>query len=410
MSASPTGTLRLPGRIHFGGGVRAQLPELVQQHGRRALVVVDAALATTTIVTDLIDAVRERGITVQIETGVQPELPVPSLDELGVSARRFGPDVVVGIGGGSALDATKIIALLVAHGGPLANFYGENAVPGPVAPIIALPTTAGTGSEATPVAVVSDPDRELKVGISSPHLVPVAALVDPELTYGAPASVTAHSGIDALVHAVESYTATPFDLDWSSAQPVFTGRNLFSDLLALEGVRRLGRWLPAAVHSPSDRDARREVAYGSLLGGMTFGSTGTHLSHALQYPVGGLTHTPHGLGTGLLLPYVLEALRGDDEVDARIADIGRALGSTADDVDSLADDAVRITADLGARIGLPPSLAEIGVAADQLPRIAELGLASGRLVAISPRPATAELLLGILQRAHVGALRTRSTS
>ena len=398
MNHPRTGTLRLPARVHFGYGTRAQLPELLALHGTRVLAVVDPFLTGTPIFAEVLESLRGAGLTVSVYSDIQPELPVASLDTAGEFAREFAPDVVLAVGGGSALDAAKLVGLLAAHGGPLSRFYGENAVPGPIVPIVAVPTTAGTGSEVTPVAVVSDPDRALKVGISSPHLIPVAAVVDPEFTFGAPASVTAFSGIDALVHLVESYTAAPLTLEWTGAVPVFTGRNLFSELIALQGISQLGTWLPIAVAEPDNRRAREEVAFGSLLGGMSFGPTGTHLSHALQYPLGALSKTPHGLGTGLMLPYVLDAFRGEPDFDSRLEAIGTALGG----------DAVDTIVAINASIGVPATLADIGITRDQLPQIADLALASARLIAIAPVPATRELLLGILDKALTGSLTDRT--
>ncbi len=409
MSDTTSGTLRLPSRIHVGEGSRAQLPRLLAEFGPRVFAIVDPFVATTPAFAGIRRAIEDGGAALTLATDVQPELPVASLDALAERARAAEPDVVLAIGGGSVLDAAKVVALLAAYGGPLSRYYGENLVPGPVTPVVAVPTTAGTGSEATPVAVVTDPDRELKVGVSSPYLVPAAAVVDAELTLGAPAGVTAASGIDALVHLAESYTAAPLAPDWGGTLPVFTGRNVFSDVTALDAAGRIGRWLPVAVADPHDREARRHLAYASLVGGMSFGPTGTHLSHALQYPIGALTHTAHGVGTGLLLPYVLEAVRVDPEAASRIADLGAALGSTAASASGRVDDAIAITAELGQRIGLPPSLAALGLDADQLPRVAELGLASARLVAMSPVRADAHLLLEILHRAHAGALTERST-
>ena len=403
MTAELTGTLRLPSRIHFGYGTRHQLPTLLALHGRRVLAVVDPFLPGTAIFGEVLESIEAAGLEVAVYSDIQPELPVESLDRAGVFAREFAPDVVLAVGGGSALDAAKLIGLLAAHGGPLSRYYGENAVPAAVVPIVAVPTTAGTGSEVTPVAVVSDPERALKVGVSSPYLVPVAAVIDPEFTFGAPATVTAYSGIDALVHLVESYTASPLAVDWTGAVPVFTGRNVFSELIALQGIRQLGEWLPVAVAEPHDRRAREEVAFGSLLGGMSFGPTGTHLSHALQYPLGALTKTPHGLGTGLMLPYVLQALASDTAVAERIAAVGSALGAPT------ADGAIAALAAINRSIGVPASLAEIGITVDQLPEIADLALASARLIAISPVPATRELLLQILHNAHAGSLTERIT-
>lgn len=411
MIASPlTGTLRLPGRIHFGYGVRAQLPELLRSHGRRVLAVIDPFLTGTELVLDVLETLKAAGLDVRVYSDIQPELPVESLDAAAVFAHEFAPDVVLAIGGGSAIDAAKLIGLLVSHGGPLSQYYGENAVPGATVPLVAVPTTAGTGSEVTPVAVVSDPGKALKVGISSPHLIPVAAVVDPEFSLGAPPSVTAFSGIDALVHSVESYTAAAVHPDWTATLPVFTGLNAFSELLALHAVEKLGHWLALAVAEPGNREAREQVALGSLLAGMSFGPTGTHLSHALQYPIGAMTKTPHGLGTGLMLPYVVDAIRTDAASADRVAMIGTALGSRATDTAERGQDAVAAITALNRTIGVPSTLAEIGIARDQLPRIAELALASARLIAIAPIQTTQQSLVDILENAYSGRFTTGSHS
>lgn len=389
--------MRLPAHVQVGFGALAQVAELVVIHGTRALIVVDPFLARDPTLLRMLADIEERGAVTRLHADITPELPVASLLSAAADVAGFDPDVVVAIGGGSALDAGKLIALILAHGGPLSRFYGENQVPGPIVPIIAIPTTAGTGSEVTPVAVVSDPERAMKVGISSPYLVPVAAIVDPELTMGAPATVTAFSGIDALVHAVESYTAA--DLPTRYPLPVFTGSNALTAPLSLSAVRRIHRWLPVAVTTPDDRDARAEMALGALQAGIAFGPTGTHLSHALQYPLGSLTKTPHGLGTGLFLPYVLDALRSDPATAERLRDLGEAVGIGRDDRAF-----VQSIAALNAAIGVPATLAELGIDKSQLPDIADGAQASARLIAIAPIPVDQELLMNILTAAHTGTL------
>ncbi|GAA2077886.1 iron-containing alcohol dehydrogenase [Pseudolysinimonas kribbensis] len=394
---SDIGVLRLPRTIEFGWGARAALPRIVSPLGRRAFVVVDPFLATTPAFREAVAALEASGIETHVHTDVLPELPVDSLQASAEAARAVRPDVVIGYGGGSALDASKLVALLLAHGGALPDYYGENAVPGPVLPLVAVPTTAGTGSEVTPVAVVADPARAVKVGISSPYLIPTAALVDPELSAAAPAGVTAHAGIDALVHAVESFTGRPLEPTWSTTPPVFVGRNLLTEPLSLEAIRLIGTSIESAVTHPTDRTAREDMARGSLLAGMAFGPTGTHLSHALQYPIGALTHTPHGLGTGLMLPYVLAACAA--AIPEQLALVGQALG-----VDGSAQVAIRRIADIDRAIGLPHSLQDIGLTREQLPGIAELALGSARLIAITPVPVDAALLERILEAAWSGDL------
>ena len=390
----------MPAAVHFGFGARAGLPGLVSGLGARVFVVADPFLAGTPQFASVLAGLEAAGLATCVHTEVEPELPVDSLAQSARSAAQFGPDVILGYGGGSALDAAKLISLLLAHPGPLSRYYGENAVPGPVLPLVAVPTTAGTGSEVTPVAVVADPDREVKVGISSPYLIPAAAVVDPELSLGAPASVTAYSGIDALVHAVESYTAAPLATDWAGPLPVFVGQNGLSAPLSLEAVRHIGPSLARAVSDPGDRSARAAMAYGSLVAGIAFGSTGTHLSHALQYPIGALTKTPHGLGTGMMLPFVLQACA--PAVPDRLAEVGRALGTSGDSVGDGAGAAIEAVERLCAEIGLPKSLREIGIEREQLPRIAALAAGATRLVGISPAPADTGLLEHILAAAFEG--------
>jgi alcohol dehydrogenase len=375
---------------------------VVRGLGARALVVADPFLATTDAFAQLHLALTEAGVDTRVVTDVPPELPVGAVQNAAESVREFGADVILGYGGGSALDAAKLIALLLRHGGHLSDYYGENAVPGPIAPLVAVPTTAGTGSEVTPVAVVSDPGSELKVGVSSPFLIPVAAFVDPELTLAAPGGVTAHAGIDAFVHAVESFTAAPLALDPAAPQPVFTGRNALTAPLSVEAAGVIFRNLGTVVDDPTNRGAREAMAYGSLLAGMAFGPTGTHLSHAIQYPIGAMTKTPHGLGTGALLPYVLQATL--PAVGPQLTVLGGAMGVVASGtVDPDApQQVVDAIAELCASIGLPVALSELGLSDVDADRIVELTLRVGRLVSISPVPADRPFLARIVRAAIAG--------
>ena len=396
------GLLRLPESVLVGVGTLAALPRTVVELGRTALVVADPFVATKPWFKQALASLAAAGVEATVTTDVVPELPVGEVERVAEAARAASPEVVIGIGGGSALDLAKLVALLLTHPGPLSTYYGENAVPGPVVPIVAVPTTAGTGSEVTPVAVVSDPARELKVGVSSPRLIPRRAIVDPELALGAPATVTAYAGIDAFVHAVESFTARRAAPDWGTAPPVFVGRNLLSSLLGLEAVHVIGCNLRAAVHEPFNLPAREAMAYGSLLAGMAFGTGGTHLSHALQYPVGAATKTPHGLGTGLLLPYVLDALR--PAIEPELLQLGDALAVPPGPGNERSQAVVEAVRALVRDIGVPGSLAELGVSREQLPRFAELAEGVTRLVQNSAVAASRELLDTVLDAAWAGTL------
>jgi alcohol dehydrogenase class IV len=396
------GVLRLPDHILFGSGSLDSLVGVTQSFGRRVLICVDPFIATTELFLDAEARLNQAGLLVQLMTEIVPELPVASVESAAVIAREFRPDVIIGFGGGSAIDLAKLVALLSTYPQPLATFYGENAVPGPVLPLIAVPTTAGTGSEVTPVAVVSDPTRELKVGVSSPRLIPRYAIVDARLSLGAPPGVTAYSGIDAFVHAVECFTASVGMPCWRDRLPVFVGRNLFGSLLALEAIRVIGHNLRAAVSDSQDLAAHEAMAYGSLLAGMAFGSGGTHWSHALQYPIGALSKTPHGLGTGLMLPYVLQACL--PEIGDELAQIADALDVGEGSPEARAESAIEAVRSLARDIGIPVTLAEIGIERDQLPRIAELALTVSRLAGNAPLPASQAEFERILEAAWSGDL------
>lgn len=394
------GLQRLPSSIRFGRGAREGIGGAVAALGRRAVVIADPFLATAPAFDRVRADLDARGVRHVVLTDFAPELPVAVVEAVAAEARAARPDVVLGYGGGSALDLAKTVALLLAHGGPLDRYYGENALPGEVLPIVAVPTTAGTGSEVTPVAVVSDPSRLLKVGISDPRLIPRVAIIDPDLSSGAPAAVTANAGADALVHALESLTACVRAPRWDGTLPVFVGRNSFSTLLALEAAESIGPSLPAAVLDGADPVARERMAWGSLLAGMAFGAAGTHLAHALQYPIGALTSTPHGLGTGMLLPYVLQVCR--DAVTDELARVGASWGIGEDDPHATAQAVVDRTAEIAATIGLPATLAELGLGRDQLPEVARLASGVTRLVQNSPVPADEALLRRILDAAYTG--------
>ncbi len=397
--------MRSPRQVVVGRGTVAAIGRLAAAHGDPALVCTDPQIAATPILAAVLEALRHDGVDAKVFDGAAPDLPVEVLDDALGFAVRARPASVIGVGGGSSLDLAKLTALLLRHQAPIEDYYGENRVPGPVTPILAVPTTAGTGSEVSPVAVVSDSRRVLKVGVSSEHLVPVASVCDPALTDGCPPTVTAHAGIDALAHAVEAFTAVRRASEPSSDLPfarVFVGKNSLSDAFALEAIRSIGRSLEGAVHSPQDTAARDGMAYGSLLAGLAFGAAGTAAAHALQYPIGARTGTPHGLGVGVLLPYAMEYNRPVRV--AELAAISAALGArTAEmDDDAAASAAIDHVAELAGTIGIPATTSELGVAADDLPGMADQAATVTRLVENNPRPLDRDSLLLLLDAAWSG--------
>ena len=381
--------LRAPSQVLFGAGMAEAAGRVAAGHGRRVLVITDPVIAGTPGFATVLASLDELDATVFSDAVVDvPRSAVEAAVALGESVR---PDVIVAVGGGSVIDLTKVTALLLAHGGVLEDYYAVQSVPGPIVPLIALPTTAGTGSEATPVSVITDPATEMKIGVASPHLIPRHAICDPLLTVGAPPVVTAHSGIDALSHAVESYMAAREEpsVDLVLGRPQ-VGKNLLSDALALTAAGHIARNLARAVADGSDVEARTGMLYGSLLAGIAFGNSGVSAAHALQFAVGAATHTSHGLGTGLLLPYVMEFNR--PARPAEIAELSKLMGG----------DAVERVHALGREIGLPASLAEIGVGEADLRGMAEASVGIKRLIDNNPRPLDADALEAILEAAWHG--------
>lgn len=381
----------------FGRGSIVALPKVVAQFGSRVLVCTDANVMRHPAARAALGQLQAACSEVRVLDSIAPDLPLSAVQAC-LEAADPRTDVVVGLGGGSCMDAAKLVALLLRHPGPLELYYGENAVPAPVVPIVAAPTTAGTGSEVTPVAVVGDPSRQLKVGVSSTHLIPAVAICDPELTLSCPPSVTAFSGIDALAHAVEALTARERPRAWESYPgEIFEGSTALTDDYARRAIRAIGSALERAYTDGSDLTARTEMLYGSLCAGLAFGNAGTAGAHALQYPIGAATATPHGLGVGLLLPYVLSYTApacGD-----KLVEVARQLG-----VEPTAPAAIAEIARLSAAVAVPRTLDAIGVREDALPGYAEQAATIRRLAGNSPRELEADGLLEILRSAYSGAL------
>lgn len=391
------GAMRAPAELIFGPGQRASLARVAARLGQRALLVTDQRLAGDAALLAMAAQLREAGLAVQIEGGTQPDIPVESAMDSAERARAFAPDLVIGIGGGSCLDMAKCLAILLSHGGKPQDYYGEFKVPGPVLPLIALPTTAGTGSEVTPVAVLSDSERNLKIGISSPHIIPTISICDPELTLTCPPGLTAIAGADAMTHAIEAYTAIRREPVPGLAQDrVFVGKNALSDGFALQAIGLLWQGLEAACRDGSDGDARGKVMLGATLAGLAFGVAGTAAAHAIQYPVGALTHTAHGAGVACLMPYVMQWNR--PAIGPELAEMARVMG-----LDS-ADAVVPAIAALFERIGIPPTLKALGLDAGRMDWVAEQSCGIARLIQNNPRPLPLPDMRRLIGAAYSGDL------
>lgn len=396
---------RLPREILFGKGQRHVLADVAVKYGRRAFICTDERFASTAVFAEMMASLKHASVDVLVHDRTQPDVPRDSVAAAIAEVKDFVPDMVIGIGGGSCLDMAKCAALLISHGGRLQDYYGEFKVPGPTLPVIAVPTTAGTGSEVTPVAVISDPDRTLKVGISSPHLIAAVALCDPELTASCPPSLTAIAGADALTHAIEAFTAVAREADPTLPQKhVFVGKSALTDHFALLAIKLLGRSLEAAYRDGSDEAARADVMMGAMAAGCAFGTAGTAAAHAIQYPVGALTHTAHGLGVATMLPYVMTY--NLPAATTEIAQVGAALGLAEAGKTSgeMATATIVEITRLFAAIGIPATLADLGLPADNVDWTAEQALGIDRLIKNNPRPFDLDAMQRLVKAAHTGNL------
>jgi alcohol dehydrogenase class IV len=376
--------LQQPQRILFGEGTSRSAPaEFTQRGWRRIFVVTSPPVAEAQ--GGLLAAWRTAGLEVGVCARVDREPEIALFEAVLAEARAFAPDAIVGFGGGSPLDVAKLVAALLDSATPVASVFGIGLLSGRSRPLVCIATTAGTGADVSPNAILLDEAERLKKGVVSPFLVPDLAICDPELTYSLPAAVTAATGIDALVHCLEAY-ANRF------AHPIV-------DVYALEGIRRIGRSIEVAVRDGSHREARADVMLGALYGGLCLGPVNTGAVHALSYPLGGEYRIPHGVANSLLVPHVVRF--NLPAMPERYADIARALGCP--DAGNAAATAERGAARLGelsARCGIPQRLRDVGVPHGDLPRLATEAMKVTRLLRNNPRELAVSDALRIYEEAY----------
>jgi len=396
-------TFHSAGKLVFGNGALDQAGEIVGRLGaKRILLVTDGVLVQSGLADCLCGILQGAGLETQVFSGGEPEPSFRAAGQCIEMAEQYGPDALLGLGGGSNMDLAKAAAIVLAHGGRLADYVGEEKVPGPVGPLVCVPTTAGTGSEVSAAAVLTDQEKQIKVGILSNYLRPRAAIVDPLLTLSCPPKLTADSGIDALTHAIEAYTA--IDNEQFSIPPgertTYQGRHPLGDCLAEKAIRLIGANLVQAVRTGSDRSARRAMSLGATLAGLAFSNVGVALVHALEYPVGGAVHCQHGAGKGLLPPYVMRFnLPARQKAFADIAGfLGENIAGMAEA--EAAERAILAVERLRANIGIPSRLRDLDVRQSQLREMAEKAIAIRRVIRVNPRPVTVEDLESILLTAY----------
>jgi alcohol dehydrogenase len=377
------------GTLVFGRhAIRHHLRDACERIGaKRAFIITDSILVKAGLLAQTTEPLTAAGVTFATFDKVTPEPAVELVREGIAAAKAFNPDVVIGLGGGSNMDTAKLVSLVLAHGGDPTDYTGDCRIPGPVKPLICIPTTAGTGSEVSAAAVFTDTAKQIKVSCLSPFLRPGFALVDPLFTISCPPKVTADSGIDALTHAIEGFTAIEndaFPLP-SGEKTVYQGKNPIADLMAQEAITLVGKFLRRAVKDGSDLEARDGMALAATLGGLAFSNSGVALVHAMEYPVGGAVHVSHGAGNGLLLPYVMRF--NLPKRPREFVLIGGALGvaKLSGNLEDTAETTIRAIEQLRVDIGIPTRLRDIGVKEEMLPGFASKAFAIKRLMRVNPR-------------------------
>jgi len=377
-------TLHQPPRIVFGNGCAPQCADFLAQHGVKRVLLVSST-PVLPLLGAVTDALKKSGVALLVSVPVDREPTQEVFENILSAARTEKIDGVLGIGGGSAIDVAKLVAALISGKQTANEVFGINLLRGRDLPLVCLPTTAGTGAEVSPNAILLDVSDELKKGVVSPHLVPDAAFVDPLLTVSVPSAVTAATGLDALTHCIEAY-ANKF------AHPIV-------DTYALQGIQLISANLVRAVRDGQDVDARAALALGSLYGGLCLGPVNTAAVHALAYPLGGKFHIAHGVSNALLLPHVLRF--NYSVAPERYAEIAAALGIARNGSDlSAAEYGVEYLSQLSRDCGVPQKLSVLNIPRAAIPEMAKSAMKVTRLLKNNPRELAEADAVGIYEAAY----------
>ena len=381
----PPFTFNTSRSVRFGASLILQLGEMTRSEiGCRVLLVTDTGMLATGLVDQVQVILANAGVDVTVFSDVVADPPEAVVLAATEAAKVADVDAVIGFGGGSSLDVAKLVAVLAMDNQSLKDIYGVGNITGRRLPLILIPTTSGTGSEVTPISILTTGKSE-KMGVVSPVLIPDIALLDPELTLGLPAHVTAATGIDAMVHAIEAHASTS------------ANNNPLSKVLAKQALRLMGAALETAVHKPRDIEARSDMLLGSLLAGQAFANSPVAAVHALAYPIGGHYKVPHGLSNALVLPQVLRfnavtAPQSYAEIAAcafpDLAGLSPQAAATA---------FAEAMADLSKRCGLQQRLRDLGIKRGALPMLAGDAMNQTRLLVNNPRTVTQADALAIYE-------------
>lgn len=377
-------TIYFPRKLVIGNGTMAQLTDEIKQL-RPSKIFIVTIEPLNKVVTKLADELKAVNIITASDTSVVREPSFSDFEKLMKDAAAFDPDIVIGIGGGSVLDIAKLVAAQLGNEQRLREYVGIGLLKGRQRTLICIPATSGTGSEASPNAILIDDADHQKKGIISPHLVPDIVYIDPELTLSVPPSITAATGLDALTHCLEAYTN-------KFAHP-------FIDMFALEGIRLIAANIVEAVSNGNNKEARYQVALGSLFGGFCLGPVNTAGVHALSYPLGSMFNLAHGLSNALLLPYVMEY--NIPASPQRYADVAIALGcERKETTEATAQAGVERIRQLIHDCSVPPRLRDVKVPQSSIAQMAIDAMKIQRLLKNNPREITETDAVAIYQSAY----------
>jgi alcohol dehydrogenase len=371
-------------RITFGPGSLENLGnEIRRVNGSKVLVVTDPGLKSAGVVDAVTAALDKAKLSFSVFAEVEPDPRVEVALASAEAAKSWGPDVIVGLGGGSSLDISKITSVLLTNEGPIEKYFGMELVPRPGVPLILIPTTAGTGSEMTSICVLSDTKNKVKKGIVSEHMFARAALLDPQLTLALPPRVTAMTGMDALVHAIESF--------------VGVRATVFTDTLNLQAIRLVAANLRQAFAQGQNLAARENMLHASCLAGMAFSNTQNGLDHALALAIGGKFHLPHGLLTAFIIPWVMEFNLIANP--AKFVQIAVAFGERTIHLPEIqaARLAVKAVKSLLDDLGISYKLSSYDVPREEFPALAKATVGAVRLISNNPRSVIEQDVIGILE-------------
>ena len=368
-------TFNTPPEIVFRPGLTRELGELVKERLQRPILLTDKGLIDAGLVQPALDSLKAAGLEVLLFDDVAADPPAAKVKDALIAARAHDADGVIGLGGGSPMDTAKVVSVLLETDKSLEEIYGTDLTGGKRSPLVLSPTTAGTGSEVTAVAIITT-EEDTKVAVADNTLYPDMAILDPELTMGLPRHVTAATGIDAMVHAIEAYTN-------------IHRKNPISDTLAREALKLLSANIITACDKPGNRDAREAMLLGAMFAGQAFANSPVAAVHGMAYPLGGIFHVPHGLSNSLMLEPVLRFNAPNaDHHYAELADVitPGVQGSNAQKCDAF----IKCIVEIIEATGVERRLTQVGVSHNDLPRMAEDALKGQRVMRNNPREVTYE--------------------